>query len=217
MTLSLIQKTADYVKKKIYNESGGHDWFHTERVWKTAAQLQALEGGNLQLIELSALLHDVADYKRYDFSEKKGALALRAMMDILEIDIEMQREIIRIINDALFIGDDTKAPETIEGKIVQDADWLDSLGAIGIARTFAAGGKLNRPMHDPLRRVRKRLNKEAYFFKQQEGTSVNYFYEKSLRLPQMMNTLAGKAIADKRTLFLEQFLEEFNKEWKGEK
>ncbi len=214
---SFIQKTAQYVRKKIYGDAGGQDWYHTERVWRMAAQLQALEGGNLRLIELAALLHDVGDYKHYNFNEAKGTLALRAIMDILEIDEESQKRLREIINETQYNSRETTVPSTIEGKIIQDADWLDSLGALGIARTFAMGGQLNRVIHDPNRRPRNNLSKEAYQRKKNEGTSFNHFYEKTLNLPALMNTKTGRAIAESRAQYLKQFMDEFLAEWLGER
>ncbi len=217
MTASLVQKTAAYVAKILSTDGSGQDWYHTERVLATSRQLQALEGGNSQLIELSALLHDVGDYKHYDFNETKGKLVLRATMDILEIDQEMQQQIIRIIDEGEYKGEQTKIPSTIEGKIIQDADWLDSLGALGIARVFANGCSVQRPIHDPKRKVRKYLTHEDLKMKKKEGTSFNYFYEKALKLPGMMNTAAARKIAEERAKFIESFLAEFIAEWKGEK
>jgi uncharacterized protein len=217
MAVSLVQKTVDYVAKILSTDGSGQDWYHTERVLATARQLQALEGGNIQLIELAALLHDIGDYKHYDYNETKGKLVLRATMDILEIDQEMQQSITRIIEESEYNGDDTKVPSTVEGRIIQDADWLDSLGALGIARVFANGGSMKRPIHDPKRKVRKRLTRDDLKLKKKEGTSVNYFYEKALKLPKMMNTSAARKIAEERAKFIEIFLEEFVLEWKGER
>ena len=213
----LIKKTIDYVKKKLAAETGGQDWFHTERVWKMAMQLQALEGGNLQIIQLSSLLHDIGDYKHYEFNEQKGTLVLKATMDILEIDDLSQQRIFEIASEAQFNGIDTKVPSTIEGKIVQDADWLDALGAVGIARTFANGALVKRVMYDPKRKVRANLTKQDFQHRKHEGTSLNYFYEKTLQLPMMMNTDAGRQMATKRAHFVEKFIEEFLEEWKGER
>ncbi len=217
MAASLVQKTAEYVGKILSTNGSGQDWYHTERVLATARQLQALEGGNMQLIELSALLHDVGDYKHFEYNETKGKLVLKATMDILEIDQEMQQQIARIIDEAEYAGEETKIPTCVEGKILQDADWLDSIGALGIARIFANGCSVQRPIHDPKRKVRTRLTRNDLKLKKKEGTSVNYFYEKALKLPGMMNTEAARKIAEGRARFIEVFLEEFIAEWKGEK
>jgi uncharacterized protein len=216
MPSDLIKKTTDYVRLKLYNEHTGHDWYHVERVLNIARKLQETEGGDLEDIELSVLLHDLGDYKKYNFNEKKGNLALGAMMDVLDIEEEKQKKIVKIIYEAEYKGDATKPPSTIEGKILQDADNLDALGAIGIARTFATGGFLKRMMHDPKRKVRHKLNKEDFQLRKQEGTSLNYFYEKILKLPSMMNTKKAKIIAEKRAKFIKLFIEEFLLECKGE-
>lgn len=217
MSSELVQKTADYVKLKLYNEPTGHDWYHVERVWRTARGLQAEEGGDLELLELAALLHDLGDYKHYDLDQSKGFLVLRAMMDILGIEEEREEKIITIVDEAQYNGTETQVPQTIEGKILQDADWLDAIGAIGIARTFATGGQIKRVIHDPRRNLRQRLSKEAYRHRKIEGTSFNYFYEKILKLPEMMNTKTGKALATERAKFVEQYMQEFLAEWEGKK
>lgn len=217
MPYDLINKTAEYVKNKLMNEATGHDWYHVERVWKMAKKLQAEEGGDLGLVELAALLHDLGDYKQYGFDEDKGNLVLRGMMDVLEIDGKTQKKIMRIIDESQYKGDDTRAPSSLEGKIIQDADWLDALGAIGIARTFATGGRLKRVIHDPQRKPRKRMSKDDYQKRKTDGTSLNYFYEKVLKLPALMNTKAAKAIAERRVKFIENYIEEFLAEWGGER
>jgi len=211
----LIKKTIEYVKVKLKDEHTGHDWYHTERVWKLAKKLQEEEGGNKELIELSALLHDLGDYKKYEFNQIKGNFVLLGMMDVLGIEEEDKEKISQIIEDAQFIGDDTEPPKTIEAKIIQDADFLDALGAIGIARTFATGGKIGRVLHDPYRKPRTRLSKKDYQTKKNAGTSINYFYEKVLKLPKMMNTKTGKEMAQKRAECVKDFLDKFSKEWEG--
>lgn len=217
MSSELVKKTADYVKLKLYNEPTGHDWYHVERVWRTAKTLQAEEGGDLELLELAALLHDLGDYKHYDLDQSKGFLVLRAMMDILGIEETSQEKIIAIVDEAQYNGTETRAPQTVEGKILQDADWLDALGAVGIARTFATGGQIKRVIHDPRRAPRERLSKEAYRHRKIEGTSLNYFYEKILKLPEMMNTKTGKILAVERAKFVELYIKEFLEEWEGKK
>jgi uncharacterized protein len=211
----LTKRTIEYVKIKLQDEHTGHDWYHAERVWKLAKRLQEEEGGDKELIELSALLHDLGDYKKYEFNEIKGTFVLRGMMDVLEIEEEKKEKILQIIDEAQFIGDDTKPPTSVEAKIVQDADYLDALGAIGIARTFATGGKIGRMLHDPNRKPRTRLSKKDYQTKKKAGTSINYFYEKSLKLPKMMNTKTGKELAQGRVECMKDFLEKFYKEWEG--
>lgn len=211
----LIKKTIEFVKIKLKDEHTGHDWYHTERVWKMAIKLQEKEGGDRQLVELAALLHDLGDYKKYEFNQIKGNFVLLGMMDILGIEDDYKEKISQIVEDAQFVGDETTSPSTIEAKIIQDADWLDALGALGIARTFATGGKIGRLLHDPNRKPRKKLSKEDYQTKKKAGTSINYFYEKVLKLPKMMNTETGREIAQKRTECVNDFLDKFYKEWEG--
>jgi len=218
MQEKLIEKTADYVKIKLGQEPTGHDWHHVERVLKMAKLLQIEEGGNLEIIQLAALLHDLGDYDNpEDFDEGKGSLVLNGMMDILEIEEPMKRKIIQIINESQYHGNDTEPASTIEGRIIQDAAGLDALGAIGIARTFATGGFIKRMLHDPHRRVRRKLTKQMYKNHKKEGTSLNSFYEKALKLPKFMNTETARRIAERRADFIQHFIDEFLQEWEGEK
>jgi len=213
----LIEKTATYVKAKMAGEPTGHDWFHIERVWRTAKLLQQSEGGDLEVVELAALLHDLGDYKQYAFNEIKGYFVLRGMMDILGIEDELKNRLVKIIDEAQFRGDDTITPTSIEAKILQDADWLEALGAIGIARIFATGGSIQRVLHDPSKKPREVIGKVEYQRRKHEGTSYNYFFEKVLKLPKMMSTATGRALAEERARYTLEFLDEFGSEWRGEK
>lgn len=208
-----LDKVSNYVKVKLMNEPTGHDWYHVDRVRRIGRILQAQEGGNLFLIELASLLHEVGDYKKHGLNEVKGNLVLDAIMDILEVDNELQTMIMHIVIESQYKGIETKSPESIEGKIVQDADWLECIGAIGIARSFALCSDFNRPIYDPNRVPRLVLNRVDYQRKKFEGTSFNYFYEKSLKLPAMMNTKTGKKIAIERAEFLKQYIKQFLREW----
>ena len=212
----LFRKTAAYVRLKMSGEHTGHDWFHIERVWKMAKRIQSKEGGDLEKVELLALLHDIGDTRNYEFEEKKGPLVLRGMMDILDMPKEQQDELVKIIGEMKYQGDDTKAPESLEGRIAQDADMLDALGAIGVARVFATGGHIKRVLHHPEHKPRRRMTREDYVFRKQEGTSINYFSEKVLKLPKLFNTATGKKLAERRVKFIEHFLKEFDRDWKGE-
>jgi len=214
---SLIKRTEIYVKDKLSGEHTGHDWYHVQRVRRTAMRIQKREGGDAFIVELTALLHDLGDYKKHGFSESKGNLVLDAMMDILEIERDLQKRVLRIVSRSQYKGDETKKPKTLECRIIQDADWLESLGAIGIARTFATGGTIERPIYDPDIKPRKKLSRIAYQKRKHEGTSFNYFYEKTIKLPKMMNTQTGKRIAERRVKFLKIFMEEFLAEWEGER
>lgn len=217
MTSPLIKKTAEYVRKKLEAEPTGHDWYHVERVWRVAKQLQEIEGGDAELVELSALLHDLGDYKHYEFDENKGMLVLRGMMDVLEIEEDRQNQILKTVDEAQYKSEDTKEPSTIEAKLLRDATWLDSLGAIGIARTFATGGRIKRLIYDPKKKPRKKMSKEEYQRKKIEGTSVNFFYEKAFKLPEMMHTKTAKNMAAERIKFIEKYLEEFFAECEGKR
>ena len=209
----LVEKTAKYVKLKTYIEPAGHDWFHIERTWRMAKHLQSKEGGDLLLIELAALLHDVGHHSYHEFDEEKGELALFGMMDILEIDEEMKEKVLSIVNFCKFKGDETPHPGSLEAKIVQDANWLDSLGALGVARTFAAGGYLGRSIYDPSVPVRTALSKNTYQKKKRQGTSMNSFFEKAYKLPLLMNTATARQLAEERIVYLKSFVEQFLKEW----
>lgn len=206
-----------FVRKKMYSDPSGSDWYHIERVITTARRIQKEEGGDLELIEMAILLHSFRSYKEHNFNEQKGLLALTGIMDILEISEETQALLHKIIVESQYTGEETRTPRSLEGKIVQDADWLDALGAVGIARTFAAGGHINRMLHDPYKRPRKYLSKADYLYKKTEGTSLNYFYEKLLKLPKLMNTKTARSIAKERERFIKVFIAEFLAEWEGKK
>lgn len=213
MPTELFNRAADYVKKQMSLEFTGHDWYHVERVLKIARKLQAVEGGDLSLIEIGTVLHDLGDYKNYEFDEEKARLVLRGMMGILEVPVELQEKIEAIVDQIQYRGVDTKSPTFLEAKIIQDADWLDAVGAIGIARTFATGGRIKRILYDPRRKPRNRLKANDYLHHKQEGTSLNYFYEKALKLPEMMNTETAKRWATSRIDFLKKYIEQFLIEW----
>ncbi len=215
MSSDLLKKATSYVKVQFGNEPTGHDWYHIERVLRMARKLQAVEGGNLELIEILAVLHDLGDYKNYDFDEKKAQLVLKGMMDIIEVPTQLQSAIIDIVTEIQYRGRDTKKPTSLEAKIIQDADWLDSVGAIGIARIFSTGGRIRRMIHDPKRKPRMNLSSDDYILKKREGTSFNYFYEKTLNLPKILNTDTAKNIAKERIKFLKIYMNQFLEEWEG--
>lgn len=218
MSTELVERTAEYVKRQLHHEPSGHDWFHVERVWKMARRLQAAEGGDLELIELAALLHNLGDYNyRFSqFSDRKGSLALYGMMEILEIEDGLKERVIDLIVEIRYGGVETSRPVSIEGKIVQDANFLDTLGAIGVARCFASGGYHRRPLFDPAIKPRKRLTKHAYLNKKQDSTSINSFYEKAFRTARAMNTPLAQRIAAARVEYVKAFVEQFMKEWQGD-
>lgn len=212
MTENLIQNTVDFVKEKLEGAEAGHDWFHIERVWKLSKKIAATENGNLEVIELSALLHDIADPKFHDGDE---TLALKISKEFLEsqhVSSELIDQVLFIIKNISF-KNRGEVPQNlpIELQIVQDADRLDAIGAIGIARTFNFGGFKNNLMYHPDIQPKLDMTKEEY--KKSQGTTINHFYEKLLLLKDMMNTEKGKEIALERHQFMLQFLEEFDKEW----
>ena len=213
MSKELIKKTAEYVKRKLYDNPSGHDWYHIERVWKLARHLQAAEGGDLEVIELAVFLHNLGEHSDARFQPEKSSLVLYGMMDVLEIEEPLKSKILKIIDEMKFGGRETKSPATLEGKIVQDANFLDSLGAIGVARQLASGGYHGRPIYDPEVKVRTRLSHHEYQFQKKKGTSINNLYEKALQMAGMLNTATARKIAECKVKFVEKFLEQFEKEW----
>ena len=210
-----ITLTINFVKEKLEGAEAGHDWFHIERVWKLSKKIAEKEGGNLELIELSALLHDIADPKFHNGDE---TLALKISKDFLEeihVNAELIEQVLFVIKNISF-KNRAEAPENppLELQIVQDADRLDAVGAIGIARTFNFGGFKNNLMYHPEIKPNLGMNKEEY--KKSNGTTINHFYEKLLLLKDLMNTETAKKIASERHGFMLQFLDEFYKEWNVE-
>ena len=207
--------TINFVKEKLEGAEAGHDWFHIERVWKLAKKIAEQEGGNLEVIELSALLHDIADPKFHNGDE---TLALKISQNFLEeihVNAELIEQVLFVIKNISF-KNRAEAPENppLELQIVQDADRLDAIGAIGIARTFNFGGFKNNLMYHPEIKPNLGMNKEEY--KKSNGTTINHFYEKLLLLKDLMNTETAKKIASERHGFMLQFLDEFYKEWNVE-
>lgn len=194
------------VKARFASDATGHDYAHTLRVYKSALSLQAKEGGDLEVITLASLLHDVDDYKLF-----KGDNYAQTWLNSHHIPQEVQQKVVKIIAEISFKGSDTKPASTLEGKIVQDADRLDALGAIGIARAFAYGGAKGRVMFDPAIPPVLGMNEKEY--KAAEGTTINHFYEKLFLLQDLMNTEEGKRLAKARTDFMKRYLEEFYLEW----
>lgn len=208
----LISCTIDFVKEKLHGAEAGHDWFHIERVWKLSKKIAETENCNLEVVELSALLHDIADPK---FHAGNETLALKISQDFLEnqnVSNAMIEQVLFIIQNISF-KNRGEAPKDlpIELKIVQDADRLDAIGAIGIARTFNFGGFKNNLMYHPEIPPKLNMTKEEY--KKNEGTTINHFYEKLLLLKDLMNTEKGKELAQERHDFMQKFLDEFYKEW----
>ncbi len=209
----IIEGTISFVKEILDGAEGGHDWFHIERVWKTAQFIKEKEGtGDLLTIELASLLHDISDAK---FNGGDDELASRMACDFLvkqELEPERVKHIQSIIRHVSFKGGFPQDQiKTIEFQIVQDADRLDAMGAIGIARAFNYGGFKNRPMYNPGILLRKYKDSKSYH--KSDAPTINHFYEKLLKLKDLMNTQTGKLMAQERHDFMLQFLDRFYSEW----
>jgi uncharacterized protein len=210
----LIAKTRDYVEKELQGDSSGHDWWHIYRVWKMAIHLTELENTDRTVVELAALLHDIGDWKFHDGDESVGAKKVQEFLDSIKVDEKSRDHVLEIIATLSYKGAGVATPmRTLEGQVVQDADRLDAIGAQGIARTFAYGGNKNRLIYHPDQKPVLHQDFETY--KKNDGHTINHFYEKLLLLKDRMNTDAGKAIAQDRHRFMEDFLDRFFKEWDG--
>jgi uncharacterized protein len=210
----VIQKTALYVQKTLNNESSGHDWWHIYRVWNTAKAIGKKEHANMFIVELSSLLHDIADYKLHGGDEEIGPTTARLWLETVRVDEKDIEHVVNIIRNISFKGAGVSSKmDSIEGKVVQDADRLDALGAIGIARTFAYGGHKGRLMHDPQTKPAMHTSFDAY--KNNNSSGINHFYEKLLLLKDLMNTDSGRKLAIKRTKYMQDYLDKFFSEWDG--
>jgi uncharacterized protein len=210
----LITKTAEHVRRQLEHDGTGHDWWHVERVWKLARRIAAEEGAELPVVELAALLHDVADWKFHGGDETAGPRAARIWLASLGAPAELTEQVTAIVAGVSFKGAGVAdVPLELAGLCVQDADRLDALGAIGIARTFAYGGHRGQPLHDP--RLSPAAHDSFAAYQSAGGTSINHFYEKLLLLRGRMRTGAGRRIAEERHRFLEEFLRRFHAEWDG--
>lgn len=211
----IISKVKNYIRKNFKDEPTGHDWWHTFRVWQMAKKIARKEGGNLFIIELAALLHDIADWKFYNGDLKAGSKKADNLLNELGVNEKIIKHVCHIIDNVSFKGAGVKNRiKTKEGKIVQDADRLDVIGAIGIARTFAYGGHKGREIYNP--EIKPKLHKSFKEYKNAKSTSLNHFYEKLLLLKDRLNTKTAKRIARERHKFLESYLKQFFKEWKVE-
>lgn len=209
-----IQKTIDFVKKTLANAEAGHDWFHIERVFKTSLTINLKENGDESVVAFAALLHDIADPKFNNGDEELGPNVAESFLKSINIDSETVKHVKLIIQNMSFKNSFDGAGFTSkEMQIVQDADRLDAIGAIGIARAFTYGGFKNRVLYDPAIKPEQHLTKETY--KNTTAPTINHFYEKLLLLKDMMNTVGGKAIAKERHEFMLLYLDHFYKEWEG--
>ena len=212
----LISKTISFVKAKLANAEGGHDWFHIERVYRNAVLISKNEVCNTVVVQLGALLHDIADSKFYNGDETIGPKIAREFLESQKVDQATITHVINIIENISFKGGNfEKKFSSKELDIVQDADRLDAIGAIGIARMFNYGGFKNRTIYDPKIAPKKKMTKEEY--KKNDSPTINHFYEKLFLLKDKMNTETGKEIAKERHRYMEGFLSQFYAEWEGEK
>lgn len=214
--LDIINKTILFVKEQLKNAEGGHDWFHIQRVYKNALLIADNEDCNLQIVQLGVLLHDIADSKFHNGDETIGPKTAKDFLEKENVDAEAIEHVLKIIENVSYKGDNfEKKFHSKELEIVQDADRLDAIGAIGIARAFNYGGFKNRAMYNPDIAPQMKMSKEEY--KKSEAPTINHFYEKLLLLKDKMNTETGKKIAQERHRFMEGFLAQFYAEWDGEK
>jgi len=195
-------------------EGSGHDWWHVYRVWKNAIHIGKQESVDIFVVELAALLHDVADWKFHNGNDEIGPQVAKEWLESLGVSVDTVSHVCQIIKDISFKGAGVvTAMKTTEGMVVQDADRLDALGAIGIARTFAYGGSKNREMYNP--DINPEMHTSFEQYKNSQGTSINHFYEKLLLLKELMNTATAKQIAEKRHAVMEDYLAQFYREWEG--
>ena len=215
-TNTLIDKTILFVKATLAQAEGGHDWFHIERVYKNALLIAESEKCDVEIVQLGALLHDIADSKFHDGDESIGPKTARTFLESEKVEPTIIDHVIAIIENISFKGGKVERQfSSIELDIVQDADRLDAIGAIGIARTFNYGGFKNRALYNPEIAPNLTMTKDEY--KNNEAPTINHFYEKLLLLKDKMNTQTGKQIAQDRHRYMEDFLEQFYAEWEGKK
>ena len=213
---AIVNKTILFVKKKLENAEGGHDWFHIERVFKNAVLIAKNEDCDVTVVKLGALLHDIADSKFHEGDESVGPKIARDFLESENVDEEIITHVVHIIENISYKGGNfEKKFSSLELDVVQDADRLDAIGAIGIARAFNYGGFKNRALYDPKIAPNSRMSKEEY--KKNDAPTLNHFYEKLLLLKDKMNTDTGKQIAKERHRYMEGFLAQFYAEWEGDK
>ena len=213
---TLLTNTIAFVKEKLEGAEGGHDWFHIERVYKNTLLIAKTEDVNTQIVTLGALLHDIADSKFHDGDETVGPKVAQQFLASQNVDQNTIDHVIKIIENISYKGgNEAQKFKSAELDVVQDADRLDAIGAIGIARTFNYGGFKNRTIYDP--KIQPNINMTKAEYKISTAPTINHFYEKLLLLKDKMNTKTGLKIANQRHLFMEEFLNQFFAEWNGEK
>ena len=210
----VIERTVAHVRGLLAADSSGHDWHHIERVRRMTAKLALAEGADPFVAELGALVHDIADWKFHGGDETAGPRRTAEWLASLGVERATVERVAQIVSEISFKGAGVPTPmSTLEGQCVQDADRLDAIGAIGVARAFAYGGHAGRALHDPEATVEEHATFAQY--KKNNGPTINHFYEKLLLLRDRMNTATARQIAESRHAFLEQFLERFLSEWEG--
>lgn len=219
----IIENTVNFVKKELANAEGGHDWFHIERVFKNTLLIAKAETVDILVVSLAALLHDIADPKFHNGDETLGPKIAKKFLIDENVPKEIVKHVIKIIKNMSFKNsfDTKKNPAQVgekkftskELEVVQDADRLDAIGAIGIARCFNYGGFKNRALYNPEILPNLNMTKEEY--KNSDAPTINHFYEKLLLLKDKMNTVSGKKIAENRHQFMENYLNQFYDEWNG--
>lgn len=211
-----INKTTEFVKETLANQESGHGWWHIFRVFTIAVRIAKEENANIFVVKLASLLHDIADYKFNNGNYSINEQTARDWLNKLAIDSKIIEQVCQIINEVSFKGaSDQSKPSSLESKIVQDADRLDALGAIGIARCFSYGGHKGREIYIPGEKPKQYLNFDQY--RKNTSCSINHFYEKLLILTDKMNTQAGKKMAQKRHRFILKYLEQFFAEWQADR
>lgn len=208
----LLTEAEAFARQALAHDASGHDWSHVERVRKIARTIAQAEGADTFICELAALLHDVADYKIAG-DEATGLARVSGWLDAQRCDAQTAERVMEIISTMSFAGGERPAMTSLEGKIVQDADRLDAVGAVGVARAFAYGGAKGRAMYDPAQPPRERMSVEEY--RAQPTPTINHFYEKLLLLKDRMNTPYARQMAERRHQFMLAFLDQFYAEWDG--
>jgi len=208
--VSIISQTKAFVYQQLHDDATGHDWWHIYRVWNIAKKIAAIENADMFLCEMAALLHDIADEK-LNSTEEEGIKKVNDFLSSVNIDEEYISKIMEIITTMSFKGGGQPPMKTLEGMIVQDADRLDAMGAIGIARAFAYSGAKNQLIYHPDMEPVEKLDKDQY--RNRKSTAINHFYEKLFKLKDLMNTDMGKKMAERRHQFMTEYIETFFSEW----
>ncbi|MBW7867693.1 MAG: HD domain-containing protein [Brumimicrobium sp.] len=211
----IIQSIEAEIKSLFENEGTGHDWYHIDRVRNMALHIQEKEGGDREIVELAALLHDISDHKFNGGDFSKGGIIAKEILEKFHVSSTKILEIVEIVNNVSYKGSGVEdSMHSLEGRIVQDADRMDAVGAIGIARAFAYGGYAQRPIFDP--EVLPQNHQSTQEYVENRSHSINHFYEKLLLLKDRMHTNTGRKLAEERSMFLESYLRQFYYEWFGE-